>query len=415
MDKKFDDALRHALAPIDEADRELNQKILNQAEEQSTMEKRMKRRLSAAAIIAVSVLSVSSVTVYAAWKYLPSSHVAENMRDIKLAEAFSSEQAVSVHETQSYGEYRVTLLSIISGELLSEHPRCSENGAVIADRTYAVIAIERADGEPLPDTSEEEYDKLDFFASPLIGEYNPAFYNIASMSGNYTDMTEDGILYRLFECDSIEMFADHDLYLCVSEGMFYNTDAYCYDELTGKISRNEEYEGLNALFKLPLDISKANPEKAAEYMASLGLESDILTEKLNIVPEDSFEVKVTEDNKRGAEIAEYALQFVGNPYGWGEDSLTEGTDSSGFAKSVYEYFGISLPHNSNEQRELGTKVDDLENAKPGDLIFYDTPSHVAIYIGEGLVIHAMPEIGICISEMDFDEVSEIRNYVTETK
>ena len=293
MDKKFDDALRHALAPIDEADRELNQKILNQAEEQSTMEKRMKRRLSAAAIIAVSVLSVSSVTVYAAWKYLPSSHVAENMRDIKLAEAFSSEQAVSVHETQSYGEYRVTLLSIISGELLSEHPRCSENGAVIADRTYAVIAIERADGEPLPDTSEEEYDKLDFFASPLIGEYNPAFYNIASMSGNYTDMTEDGILYRLFECDSIEMFADHDLYLCVSEGMFYNTDAYCYDELTGKISRNEEYEGLNALFKLPLDISKANPEKAAEYMASLGLESDILTEKLNIVPEDSFEVKVT--------------------------------------------------------------------------------------------------------------------------
>ena len=79
------------------------------------------------------------------------------------------------------------------------------------------------------------------------------------MSGNYTDMTEDGILYRLFECDSIEMFADHDLYLCVSEGMFYNTDAYCYDELTGKIRRNEEYEGLNALFKLPLVISNANP------------------------------------------------------------------------------------------------------------------------------------------------------------
>ena len=174
MDKKLDDALRQALAPCEEADFWLNQKILNQAEEQSTMEKRMKRRLSAAAIIAVSVLSVSSVTVYAAWKYLPSSHVAENMRDIKLAEAFSSEQAVSVHETQSYGEYRVTLLSIISGELLSEHPRCSENGAVIADRTYAVIAIERADGEPLPDTSEEEYDKLDLslLLQDLFEKYN---------------------------------------------------------------------------------------------------------------------------------------------------------------------------------------------------------------------------------------------------
>ena len=82
-------------------------------------------------------------------------------------------------------------------------------------------------------------------------------------------------------------------------------------------------------------------------MARLGLESYIFKEKLINVPEDLFEEYVKDDNKRGAEIAEYALQFVGNPYGWGEDSLTEGTDSSGFAKSVYEYFGISLPHNSN--------------------------------------------------------------------
>ncbi len=407
MDKKFDDALRHALTPSEEAKFCLNQKILNRVEEQRTMAYRKKRRLSVAIIIATLVLCMSSATVYAAWKYLSSSDVAENIQDIKLSEVFLSEQALIINETQSYGDYSVTLLSIVSGEMLSEYSHY-KNGSIVEDRTYAVVAIENTNGVSVPDTSEDGYGKLEFFASPLIGDYNPVFYNIAGMSGNYTDMVQDGILYRLLECDNVEIFADHDLYLCVSEGMFYNTEAYCYDKLTGKISRNEKYEGLNALFDLPVDISKANPEKAAEYMASLKVESDILVEKLNIELEGAFEVEITEDNKKGAEVAEYALQFVGNPYTWGDDSLMEGTDSSGFTKSVYEHFEIILPHNSGGQRALGTKVEALENAKPGDLIFYETPAHVAIYIGDGMVVHAMPEIGICISEVDFDDISEIR-------
>ena len=274
-----------------------------------------------------------------------------------------------------------------------------------------VIAIENGNGVPMPDTSDESYGNLEFFASPLIGDFNPAFYNIAGMSGNYTDMTEEGILYRLLECSNVEIFADHDLYLCVSEGMFYDSEAYCYDELTGKISRNENYEGMNALFELPMDIAKADPQKAAEYMAELGFESDILREKLDAELGEAFEVKVTEENKMGAEAAEYALQFVGNPYVWGEDSLTEGTDSSGFTKSVYAHFDISLPHSSSGQRTSGMKVETIENAEPGDLVFYETPAHVAIYIGDGLIVHAMPEMGICISEADFDEIAEIRRVV----
>ena len=259
MDKIFDDALRHALTPSDEAEFWLNQKILNRVEEHRTMVERKKKSLSVAAIIAALALGMSSATVYAAWKYLSPSDVAENIQDIKLSEVFLSEQALVINETQSYGEYSVTLLSIISGEMLSEYPHYKD-GSVAADRTYAVVAIENANGAPVPDTSEDGYGELEFFASPLIGDHNPAFYNIAGMSGNYTDMVQDGILYRLLECDNVEIFADHGLYLCVSEGMFYNTEAYCYDKLTGKISRNEKYEGLNALFDLPVDISKANPE-----------------------------------------------------------------------------------------------------------------------------------------------------------
>ena len=58
--------------------------------------------------------------------------------------------------------------------------------------------------------------------------------------------------------------------------------------------------------------------------------------------------------------------------------------------------------------EAGIEVDSVENAKAGDLVFYDTPAHVAIYVGNGLVVHSMPQEGICISEVDFDEVTVVR-------
>ncbi len=408
MKRNYDELLKQALAPDDEPDFWLNQKIVNQAKEHREMTRRKKTRLPAAAIVAIMVMCLSSVTVYAALKYLHPAEVAEKMQDAKLSEIFLSEQATIINETQSYGDYNITLLSIVSGEMLSEYPYYNEKNSFVTNRTYAVVAIENANGISMPDTSEEGYGELEFFVSPLIGNYNPTMYNITSMSGNYTDMVEDGILYRLIECDNVEIFADHNLYLCVSEGMFYNAEAYNYDEQTGQIYRNETYKGLNALFDLPIDSARANPQKVAMYITSLELESDISKEKLDVDLEELFEVEVTEDNKKGVEVAEYALQFVGNPYAWGSDSLTEGADSSGFTKSVYAYFGISLPHDSREQNEFGTEVETLDATLPGDLVFYDTPSHVAIYIGDGMVVHSMPQSGICVSEVDFDEIISIK-------
>lgn len=407
MENQFDELLKHALTPTDEPNFWLNQKIVNKVKEQKEMAGR-KRSFSITAAMAAMVLCLSSVTVFAARKYLSSADVAAKVQDSRLAETFLGEQALVINETQSYGGYNVTLISIVSGEMLSEYQHIGENLSILTDRTYAVVAIENSDGRPMPDTAEDTYAKQEFFASPLIGDYNPAFYNIAGMSGNYTDMVEDGVLYRLLECDNVEIFADHDLYFCVSEGTFYNTEAYQYDEETGKISRNESYRGLNALFELPMDDSKADPEKAIEYIEGLRFESDISREKLKVDLKEMFEVEVTENNEKGAEAAKYALQFVGNPYVWGGASLTEGTDSSGFTMSVYEHFEISLPHSSEKQRELGHEIEDLHNAQPGDLVFYETPAHVAIYIGDGKIVHAMHEMGICVSEADFDEILMIR-------
>jgi len=99
-------------------------------------------------------------------------------------------------------------------------------------------------------------------------------------------------------------------------------------------------------------------------------------------------------------LVQYATQFVGNPYVWGGTSLTRGADCSGFVMSVYAHFGISLPRTSYEQRTAGDEISYAE-AQPGDLFFYGNGSrinHVAIYIGNGQVVHASsPKSGIKIS------------------
>ena len=110
----------------------------------------------------------------------------------------------------------------------------------------------------------------------------------------------------------------------------------------------------------------------------------------------------------GEAAARYALRFLGTPYVWGGDSLTEGVDCSGFVMSVYQYFQISLPRSAKEDREAGYEVDGLENAQPGDLICYDNPEHVAIYLGEGRIVHATLSEGVCISGVDFGEISTVR-------
>ena len=112
-------------------------------------------------------------------------------------------------------------------------------------------------------------------------------------------------------------------------------------------------------------------------------------------------------SEMGVAVAEYALQFVGNPYVWGGTSLTKGADCSGFVMSVYANFGVKLPHSSASDRTQGYKVDGLENAEPGDLICYS--GHVALYIGNGQIVHASNEkTGIIVSRADYRKILAIR-------
>ena len=102
----------------------------------------------------------------------------------------------------------------------------------------------------------------------------------------------------------------------------------------------------------------------------------------------------------GVDVANFALQFVGNPYVYGGTSLTNGADCSGFVMSVYANFGVSLPHSSAADRNVGYDVGGIDNAIPGDIVCYS--GHVAIYIGNGQIVHASTsKTGIIVSNATY--------------
>ncbi len=109
----------------------------------------------------------------------------------------------------------------------------------------------------------------------------------------------------------------------------------------------------------------------------------------------------------GADVVKFARQFIGNPYVYGGTSLTNGADCSGFVMSVYANFGVSLPHSSAADRNVGAAVNGLENAQPGDLICYS--GHVGIYAGDGRIVHASTsKTGIIESSATYRSILSIR-------
>lgn len=149
------------------------------------------------------------------------------------------------------------------------------------------------------------------------------------------------------------------------------------EQVTSELDEVEEYEEQETTSTNVPDDDYEVQETVPVYKSTTVTESSS-----TYVPEPNTEV--------ANNLVNFATQFVGNPYRSGGTDLYNGVDCSGFSMKIYEQFGYSLPHNAASQANYGSYVS-LDNLQPGDLIFYGYSgyiSHVAIYIGNGQIVHA---------------------------
>lgn len=157
--------------------------------------------------------------------------------------------------------------------------------------------------------------------------------------------------------------------------------------------------------------ARAAQEASAANAAAMQQQADAATAAAAAAQQAAIQAQkvaaASAGSAQGQAVANFALQFVGNPYVWGGSSLTNGTDCSGFTMAVYSNFGVSLPHYDASQRNYGVAVGSLAEAAPGDLVCYN--GHVGIYIGGGQIVHASnPRDGIKVSNAGYRSIVAIR-------
>lgn len=213
---------------------------LAQEKEKKTMKKASWRT----GLVAAAVAAVLTVSAYAAITMLRPQDVAQRAGNEMLAAAFESQEAIHINETRTVGGYNVTLMGIVSGEGLSRMEQLKN--AVAQDNTYAVVAYARADGTAITE------DIPDLTVSPLVEGYAPWELNAWTLSGGTHTFAQDGILYYLLECDTIQPYADSTVYLAVYPGFHIppSAERFAFDEATGAITVQAGADV--AMFTLPL-------------------------------------------------------------------------------------------------------------------------------------------------------------------
>lgn len=224
--------------------------------------KQIKRMpLIAAAVAAVLIVSAAAATLL-----LRPADVARHAGDPALAAAFESSDATVIDQSVESGDYRFTFAGLVSGAGLS-----GLTDEADAQRSYAVVAVQRLDGQPMGD---EEQSGIT--ATPLVSGYLPWSVNAWTLNGGYTRFVQDGVTYYLYEYDSLEMFAGHTVYMAVYEGMAPNADQFDIAP-DGTISFKADMSAPHALFTVPLNSSKADSDAVAKFESSMRSDGFILT------------------------------------------------------------------------------------------------------------------------------------------
>ncbi|MBQ7797147.1 MAG: SH3 domain-containing protein [Lachnospiraceae bacterium] len=261
-----------------------------------------------------------------------------------------------------------------------------------------------------PGTEEKIIGKLPSYAGCEILEELDGWYKIRS--GNLTgyvssDYILTGDAARQAAMEHAELMA-----IVNTDVLNARTEPTTEAKIWTQITNNERYhvaDQLDGWIKIEFDESGENGEAVTAYVSSEYVD-------VRYALDEAIKFSPAEENASlRSRIVNYALKFLGNPYVWGGTILTKGADCSGFTLSVFKNFGISLPHYSGSQAQMGTAVKS-NNMRPGDLIFYGNSSgtinHVAMYIGNGQVVHAASKkSGIKISTWNYRKPLKIRDII----
>jgi len=214
------------------------------------------------ALIVAALACVLAVSVFAAVKLLTAPEVAEWF-DPEVAKAFNGPGAVAINETQTAGDYEITLLGIAPAQSFSRMSMIADGKPVTSDtdHVFAAIAVRRKDGKSLPESLEGV---PIFNVWPLVQGIDPRQYAIGGGGG--IGSVRDGVMYYLADCNDLFPFADRQVFLSVSDRIELLEEQYLYDEATGSHSLNPAFQGTRVLFELSLDKSRADPARAAQLL-----------------------------------------------------------------------------------------------------------------------------------------------------
>lgn len=277
-----------------------------------------------------------------------------------------------------------------------------EDGAVLGklyNNSAAVVLEEEDDWYKIKSGNVEGYVKAEFVVrdDPELAEKvrtRLATVTTETLRVRKDASTEAGILDLIPEGDVLivkDESIDGWVGVVVGEKVGYVSTEFV--DVSSKYVQAESKEEEAARLKKEADAKKA----AAAAAAAAAARQRAAAQQQSNKTKKSNDTAVQASGGSGSAVANYALQFVGNPYVYGGSSLTNGTDCSGFVMSVYNAFGVGLPHQSGAQRSCGYGVS-VGEAQPGDVMCYS--GHVGIYIGNGQMVHAStPSTGIVVSDI----------------
>ena len=292
MSKGIEELLYESLRPMEEPDPELNRQILEWRSNKSMRKSSFRKSAVAAAV--VCAVAAGSITAVAAYRYLKPAEIAEEMgENDTLAKAFDSKDAVKINETQKNDKYEVTLLGMVSGAGLELCMPEDLEESLQKDYTYVVMAVAHTDGTAV---SQEDQKCI----SPLIHGVDWMIANNGTMNTSLTSFIQDGVMYELIECDSLEKFAGRGVQIGIVDSFAEENQAFAMDE-SGKYQKKADYEGTNFLFDLPLDPAKGDEQAAEQYLKALEQEMD--------AEEDSEEESDAEEGIEDIEDPELS-QFI---------------------------------------------------------------------------------------------------------